>query len=199
MRLKFKLPKPINTNNTTMVDYMQMLSDEYDEIGSGTFARVFSLDNNTVLKVGHVNADHYLQYIQYVGLESANVNLPFIHDVKIYDPCPKDPYSSPYYAVEMERLLTEEELMNVLRRRGLNRYNVNKIISDYWCERGITGFSELNPHYGSTPHNLFLIDVINILQKLINKASFDLHSGNVMYRMAARGYKFDAVITDPVV
>lgn len=181
--------------------FRDKIAATHEFVNDGAFADVYSLPKNRVVKIGEVNADHYIQYLTHVGIRSANVHFPKVYKVDLYDTDPESPFSRPYYAVEMEKLLTLEDLANNLRH-GDRYLSVLDFINNYWKSRGLDeGLDSLLPQaidYVVTDDK-YMMEVKDVLNKLYNDgAGADVTRwSNVMYRMR-KDNTFDAVFTDPV-
>lgn len=179
--------------------FRDKIAATHEFVNDGAFADVYSLPKNRVVKIGEVNADHYIQYLTHVGIRSANVHFPKIYKVDLYDTDPESPFSRPYYAVEMEELHTLEELTEKL---GIRYYEALNFVDNYWRARGLDeGLDSLLPQaidYVVTDDK-YMMEVKDVLNKLYNDgAGADVTRwSNVMYRMREDN-TFDAVFTDPV-
>ena len=194
---KFKLPAALPTKLERW-NYMQVLErDGYEQIGCGSFADVYSKRKlNTVLKIGRVNGDSYMRYVERIGLMSANVHFPKIHSVTIYDTDMGDPYSDPYYVVEMEKLHSLDQAARVAKIEYAFEER-QKIVKSL----GIHDIYDLSP---SWIDNVFspsgdFTEAVQTLKFLYDSgAGCDVTDRNVMYRVSANK-KIDLVLTDPVV
>jgi hypothetical protein len=176
---------------------MEALEDlGYKKIGVGSFADVYGKKrSNRVLKIGGVNGDSYLRYVERVGLMSTNVHFPKIHSVMIYDTDLNDPYSKPYYVVEMEKLQPINEAAKVAKVDAIREYSRIKE------HLGIYDISDLNECWID---NVFTQDtdfgnlVLTLKDLYRHGAASDVREANVMYRVGETK-KIELVITDPVV
>ena len=185
---RMKILAHIDSRGLTLDDYVESLP--YHMIGEGSFGMVFQKGPNRVVKIGYVNSDNYLNYVNLVGLNSSNPNLPKFYSVKVFDPDPNSPYSHPFYVVEMERLLNWDNVAYIYGEDS---------ITDYMKMRGLNDVYDLSLPFGSDDLNCKnLIGVRNILHTLLaNGACPDLAPRNFMFRKS--GNSFHIVVTDPVV
>jgi hypothetical protein len=192
------------TTDKDIVAFRKEVAENCKWIDEGGYSDVYSVAKNRVLKIGEVNADHYIQYLSYVGLRSANTHFPKVFSVKLYDPDPNDPFSVPYYAVEMEELITLNNLLYKLSEdHGMGNHAINAAMENYWKSRGLDEFLEsLRPPTidFTVPTTEDMREVKDTLNALYTAgAGCDIESKNVMWRYDAHSGHFDAVFTDPVV
>jgi hypothetical protein len=185
-------------------EYRDFLSNEtgMKVLGEGGFAIVFELTkSNRVLKIGELNQDAYIEFVRQIGLNTKNKHLPKITKVEVWDSDNDDPYSSPYYTVEMERLLTKDQLVRRLSGR-MDMMECYNLVDEYYRKLGIEqpqDFSDCNIDLVQ-PRTEDLKEVKNILKNLYdNGAAADLNDRNIMWRINSRTKEFNMVFTDPVV
>jgi hypothetical protein len=199
------LPAPIKTDLNEK-QFIETIDKKYTFLAEGGYAIVYLDDaTDTVIKVGSVNRDHYLQFVSRVGINSANVHLPKIYSVKIFDTDPESPDTNPYYMVRMERLTPTYDLNYLLKTRlDIDYGGASEKTDHYFLDRGMpylaNSFAACN--IGETiPWTSDLLEVRDILLELYNTGSIsDLHHNNIMWRYdSEQEVNFDAVFTDPVV
>jgi len=156
----------------------ELLRAGYTKIGSGAFGQVFAKEGDAeVIKVGGVNSDGYIQFVQRVGLRSSNPHLPYIRKIEIFDQNPNSPHGDSYYVLRMERL--SESPKNVSASFALQ-------------ELGVTALWHLHNPEKISPKTRAANYVKSVLMDLYKHYAADIKWGNVLFRDNT------LVITDPV-
>jgi len=155
-------------------------------LGSGVYGTVRTVPGNTrrVQKI-FVRDRAYLSWINEVGLEADNRYFPKIYSVTRYS---HDDYYY-FHVVEMERLLPYTKVSKDIRKRVFTRLG--------WKEQHIRNDYSYKDFSRFKPTILDAKKLKRVLMKCAKRHSLDLHSGNIMFRRAPRG--FTPVFTDPIV
>lgn len=120
--LRMEYPEVQATNGDIHAAIRCLQTLGWEKIGSGNFGYAFA-KGDRVVKVGHVNADNYLNYVRMVGLRSNNPHLPYIYSVQVYDMDPDTHNSRPFYVVEMEKLSNAPKSSDAYWRKLLGAPN----------------------------------------------------------------------------
>lgn len=177
LKPSLKLPRPLKGDGSDRWDFHKKLRKQgHREIGCGAFAYVFAKPkSNRCIKVGN-RYDEYLEYVQFVGLNSDNPFFPKIYSVKIY--------REGFYAVEMERLRPYSKVGDKHRNLAFKRLGI-KWLDDLECPNQMKAKSKHATH------------VKRVLQTVFRGNQPDIHTGNVMWRKFGIN-QHQLVITDPV-
>lgn len=201
--MKNKLKFRTEETNLSIEQYKRYFSTlkSFRWHAEGGFCDVYySPKTNRVIKIGKLNEDNYFQYIKRIGLLSPNPHFPTIYSVKVFDHNKNDPYSVPYYVVEMERLHEQYDLIDALRLAG--NLELTNTVNAYFENLGLTDVYDFDNYriHMSHPNTKYMKEVQNILLDLYSQgADADLRDRNVMWRIHPVTKHYDAVFTDPIV